>query len=83
MATLIGRMAWHVGTVLSHGKIVKHDLNANSVVIERGIGSGPITVHSSQVLLTIEAAIRESEESVDYWQRRVKELEALRDSMSD
>ena len=83
MATLIGRMAWHVGGVLSHGKIVKHNLEANAVVIERGIGSGPITIHSSQVLLTINDAILAAEESVDYWELRVKELQNLKAAMED
>lgn len=79
MATLIGRECWHVGAVLSHGKIIKHDLEAVAVIIDRGVAHGPITVHATQALLTIERAIDEAEEAADYWERKVKELRRLRD----
>jgi hypothetical protein len=80
MATLIGRECWHVGAVLSHGRIVKHNLEAVAVVIDRGPAFGPITVHATQALLTVDKALSEAEESAEYWQRKVEELRRLRDS---
>ena len=79
MATLIGRECWHVGAALSHGIITRHDLERSTVVIERGIAFGSIVVHAGQILLTLDAAIREAESSVDYWQRQVTELMKQRD----
>lgn len=74
MATLIGREAWHVGAVLSHGKIVKHMPHIPAVILHRGIAFGDITIHASQALLTIDAAIKSAEESADYWACEVKRL---------
>lgn len=78
MATLINREVWHVGAVLTHGRIVKHSLEGNYVVINTETGFSDITVHSTQALLTIDRAIEEAEEAVDYWTRKVTELEAER-----
>jgi predicted subunit of tRNA(5-methylaminomethyl-2-thiouridylate) methyltransferase len=64
--------------VLSHGKIVEHKLHIPAVTILRGVGDR-LTVHASSALLDIDAAIREAEESADYWARKVRELEAERD----
>jgi hypothetical protein len=84
MATLIGRECWHVGATLSRGKIVEHLTHIPAVVILRGLGAGGrLTVHASQALLTIDAALREAEEAADYWARKVRELEAERDASTD
>lgn len=78
MATLIGREAWHVGSTLSHGKIVEHLPHIPAVVILRP-GVGRLTVHASQAIIDIERAILEAEEAANYWTRKVRELQAERD----
>ena len=83
MATLIGRECWHVGAVLSHGRIVKHDLAAVAVVIDRGPAFGTITVHATQALLTLAAAVKEAEDSAQYWDRKVAELRKQMDETAD
>lgn len=77
VATLIGRDVWHAGAVLSFGRVVKRNELSNSVTIDRGIGWGELIVHSSQILLTKEAALREAEERVDYWQCEARKLEQM------
>lgn len=82
MATLIGRECWHVGATLSRGMIVEHLPHIPAVVILRP-GEGRITVHATQALLDIDAAIKEAEETADYWTRKVRELQAERDRSGD
>ena len=82
MATLIGRECWHVGATLSHGQIVEHLPHIPAVVILRP-AVGRITVHASQALLHIDAALHEAEEMAAYWEGKVKELRAERDSRDD
>ena len=83
MATLIGRECWHAGAVLSHGKVMKHSLEANAVVIQTGKAfDSPITVHSSQVLLTLDAAIDAVDDAIDYWTRKADDLRNQRDGIS-
>ena len=74
MATLINREAWHVGACLSYGKITKHAAHIPAVTIHRGVAFGDIVIHSSQALLSIDAAIKSAQEAADYWEHQVKEL---------
>ena len=77
MATLIGRDAWHVGAVLSNGRLTHYDATSGIAIIDRGCGFGTLAVHTSQVLLSPEAALRAARDTLDYWDSKVRELENL------
>ncbi len=74
---MIGRDVWYVGTSLFRGRIVKHNIDSNAVVLDCGIhGPHDLVIHATSALLTTEAAIMKIEETIEYWNDQLKKLEA-------
>lgn len=55
---------------MTHGCVVKLNLESNSVVILRDSGFSEIVIPSSQLILSIKEAVKQAEEMEDYWNRQ-------------
>ena len=61
---------------MSHGMVVKQNLESNAVTILRDSGFGEMVIPSSQLILSIEEAVKQAEEMEDYWNRQADKWRA-------
>ena len=80
MATMIGRECWHCVGGFTYGKIVAHNLDHGSCTILTPGGERK-EVAAINVCLTKEAAMRQVEEAIAYWERVQTKL--LKDEARD